>query len=202
MASPGTDREALVRVLIVCTANRCRSPLAAALLDAALTRRGQTVEVLTAGLGAPGLAATDETILVAARHDLDLTDHRSRGIDRALVARADVVLAMERRHVREVVVDDPSAWPRTFTLKELVRRGTAIGPRPDDESLPAWLARAHEGRTHRDLLGASPLDDVDDPSGAPLGDHEDLARELEELVGRIADLIVRSRPPPIRWSSA
>jgi protein-tyrosine phosphatase len=195
----GAPPDGPARILIVCTANRCRSPLAAALLGAALAEHGETAEIDTAGLGAQGRAATDETMAVAARRDLDLAAHRSRTLEPTLVARADIVLGMERVHVREVVAADPSAWPRTFTLKELVRRGEAVGAQQPGETLAAWLARVGEGRQSRDLLGASPLDDVADPSGRPIGDHEDLAHDLEDLLGRLANLLRPDLQPPIRW---
>jgi protein-tyrosine phosphatase len=183
-------------VLVVCTANRCRSPLAAAMLRGVLAERATPCEVEAVGLQEPGFPATGETVTVASRRGLDLTDHRSRRLEPALVADADLVLGLERVHVREVVLVAPEAWPRTFTLKELVRRGETIGARNPREPLSAWLARAHQGRQRRDLLGASPLDDVGDPTGSPVGDHEDTARELEDLVGRLVELAWLPAPDP------
>jgi protein-tyrosine phosphatase len=185
---PDEDRESAPRVLVVCTANRCRSPLAAALLRASLVTRRALAQVDTAGLGEPGFPATDETVRVAARRGLDLDEHRSQQLARDLIAPADLVLAMERLHVRQVVLTVPSAWPNTFTLKELVRRGEAVGPRPAGASLTTWIARVHEGRQRRDLLGASPLDDLSDPTGGTLTEHEDTARELEDLLERLVGL--------------
>ncbi len=183
------------RILVVCTANQCRSPLAAALLQAALHARGVLVEVDTAGLGEPGFAATDPTLAVGARRGLDLTAPRSRQLTPDLIAPADLVLGLERRHVREVVVMVPSAWPRSFTLKEVVRRGERVGRRQSGESLPSWLERVHEGRERRELLGSSRLDDVGDPSGGTVADHEDLARELEDLLERLVGLAWPDAPP-------
>ncbi len=74
---------------------------------------------------------------------------------------------MAREHVREAVVLASAAFPKVFTLKELVRRGEAIGPRGADESLADWLARAHAGRTSADLMGNSDADDIADPIGMP-----------------------------------
>ena len=173
------------RVLIVCTANRCRSPLAAELLRRSLADRGLEGTVDTAGLARPGFPATDETVQIAARRGLDLTGHRSQLLAPSAVEGADLVLGMERRHVREVVLAVPGAWSYTFTIKELVRRAETIGPRRAEESLPAWIARVHEGRQRRELQGASPLDDVADPTGGTLAEHEDTARELEDLLGRL-----------------
>jgi len=119
----------------------------------------------------------------------------------ALVTDANLLIAMERRHVRDLVTRDPAAWPRTFTLKELVRRGEAIGARAPDESLEQWIGRVHTGRESRELLGASVADDVHDPSGSPIGEHEDLAQELTDLIDRLAALLW---PPVsmIEWSAS
>ena len=56
-----------------------------------------------------------------------------------MLARADLVLGMERRHVREAVVLLPEIMPKAFTLKELVRRGEEFGARTRGRSLEDWL---------------------------------------------------------------
>jgi protein-tyrosine phosphatase len=197
--SPGDDGKP--HLLVVCTANRCRSPLGAALLDRAVAAGGASAHVDSAGFAEPGRPATEATVQVAARRGLDLTEHRSRLVEPELAERAALVVAMERFHVQDVVLAAPSAWPRTFTLKEAVRRGEALGARHPSETLPSWVAQVHEGRQRRDLLGASPLDDVPDPTGGTLAEHEDTARELEDLTGRLADLLRLPDRPPIRWPS-
>ena len=155
-------------------------------------------EVDSAGLGEPGFPATESTSAVAARRGLDLAQHQSQLLTADLINSADLVLGMERVHVREVVLASPPAWPRTFTLKELVRRGEALGPIEPGEPLGAWLDRAHEGRRTQELLGASPVDDIADPTGGPIGEHEDLAAELEDLVGGLVNLVCPDERAPIR----
>jgi protein-tyrosine-phosphatase len=176
-------------VLVVCSANQCRSPYAAAALRDAFARRGLEVAVASSGthayLGSP---ATKNTIDAARRRGIDLTHHRSALLDPAITAEADLVIGMERAHVREVVTQDARAWPRTFTLKELVRRGEAVGPRGADESLDAWLARVAAGRRPLDLLGASPDDDVADPTGSLTTDHESMTADVASLTDRVAFL--------------
>lgn len=174
-------------VLVVCSANQCRSPLAAALLRRALD--GAMVEVLDAGTGESGYPVTDETLATASRLGVDLSDHLSTSVDPALVDAADLVLTMERVHVRTIVVDDPDAWSKTFTLKELVRRGVEVGARGTGQSLAEWLTMLHEGRNRSDLLGASLVDDVADPTSDRRFDHESLAEELDELVTATVGLV-------------
>ena len=106
-----------------------------------------------------------------------------------LVREADLVLAMAREHVREAVVLVPEAFPRTFTLKELVRRGSQIGARQPAEPLDRWLAQAHAGRTTRDLMGTSPEDDVADPIGQPRPAYERMVNDLNSLIDRLTWLV-------------
>jgi protein-tyrosine phosphatase len=174
------EHAATETVLVVCTANQCRSPLAAALLRRALD--GSGVAVLDAGTGESGYPVTDETLTTASRLGIDLSDHLSTSIDPALVDGAGLVLTMERAHVRTIVVEHPEAWFKTFTLKELVRRAEEVGSRPAGESLAEWLSTLHEGRNRIDLLGASPVDDVADPTSDRRVDHDSTAEELEALV--------------------
>ena len=158
------------------------------MLRAATDARDAAAEIVTAGLRGTGRRVTDETAILGARRDLDLARHRSRPVTAGLVTEADLVIGMERTHVREVVAIDATAWPRAFTLKELVRRGEAVGPRRPEEPLGDWLDRVGEGRVGRELLGSSPDDDVPDPTGGPIAEHEDLVAELDEQVGRLVAL--------------
>ncbi|MFI5047443.1 MAG: hypothetical protein ACHQIG_10310 [Acidimicrobiia bacterium] len=177
-----------VRVTVVCTANQCRSPLAAAILGRELERAGVAATVGSVGTEATGDPATPGTVIAARRLGLDLGGHVGTRLDPAALADASLVLAMERRHVQDVVIAVPDAFPRTFTLKELVRRAAADGPRLPTEALPAWLARVGSGRRPADLLGQSPLDDIADPTVDPLLDHDALATELTELVEQLVAL--------------
>jgi protein-tyrosine-phosphatase len=125
---------------------------------------------------------------VMAARDLDLSAHRSRCLSNADLSDADVVLAMAREHVREVVMFDPSSWSKTFTLKELVRRAEQHGARAPGQPFDEWLAKIHVGRERHELLGESPLDDIADPVGGPPEQFEATAQELSALLERFVDL--------------
>jgi protein-tyrosine phosphatase len=156
-------------VLIVCSANQCRSPLAAALLRRELEHRD--VVVFDAGFGEPGYPVTGDTLRVAEERGLDLGSHESAVISEDLIAQADLVLGMDRGHVRDIVIAVPEAWAKTFTLKELVRRADEVGPRQRGQSMEDWLERVQEGRSRMDLIGSSTLDDVADPTTNLSVDH-------------------------------
>ena len=98
---------------------------------------------------------------------------------------ADLVLAMARQHVREAVMVDPGCFPRTYTLKEIVRRADENGGPAGDETFEAWLARLNVGRTPTQHLGSSDLDDVADPVGRPRRIFKRTAKELDDLLDRL-----------------
>jgi len=141
--------------------------------------------VRSAGLLASGMPPTDKACAVVPGLDI----HISCQLSTELLAGADLVLGLARRHVREVAVMDSGALGRTYTLKEIVRRGEMVATRRSGESLDDWLARVGAGRTIQDLLGESSADDVADPVGRPLVVYRQVADELRTLVDRLVDLI-------------
>jgi len=149
----------------------------------------EDVSVTSAGLLQGGYASPGEVVTVMAEQGLDLSAHRSVQISPELVTASDVVLGMARRHAREVVLLDPGAWSRTFTVKEFVRRGETVGRRGADEALDPWLERLHHGRRRPDLVGSSDDDDVSDPIGGPLDGYRRTARQLGDLVDDVASLL-------------
>jgi protein-tyrosine phosphatase len=169
-------------VLFVCSANQCRSPMAAALLDAAAVARGVTgLEIGSAGVMPGGMPAAE-----GARAVLDgLEDHVSHQITAPLVRYADLVIGMSRSHVREVTVLAPEAFTRTLTLKELVR---IAPPRSREDHLDAWVQRAGAGRRLSELTGSADEDDIADPIGGPLSGFEATAAELRPLIDQLVDL--------------
>lgn len=175
-------------ILVLCSANQCRSPMAAALLLRNLRVLRIPVAVRSAGLLQGGEASSPGAIWALARYGLEISGHRSQRVTVADLTWADLVLGMAREHVRHAVVTAPDTWPRAFTLRELVRRGEEIGPAKPAEPLADWLARVHEGREHAALLGDSPVDDVADPMGGPPQAYADTAALLDELMGRLAGL--------------
>jgi protein-tyrosine phosphatase len=175
-------------IVVLCTANVCRSPMAAALLARRLAALSVTVPVRSAGMISSGDPPHPEVISVMASYGIQIASHRSRIVYAADVASASLVLAMARDNLRHAVITEPRAWPRAFTLKELVRRGEQIGPRPHAEPLSRWLSRVHAGRERMSLLGDSLDDDVADPAGGPLRAYADTAGLLDQLVMRLAEL--------------
>jgi protein-tyrosine phosphatase len=175
-------------VLVLCTANICRSAMTLPMLSARLADVGAPVPVRSAGIAGTDGPPPPEAVAALAARGYDIAGHRGRTARPADLAGADLILGMTREHVRHVVVVAPGAWARTFTLKELVRRGRQAGARRPGEPLAGWLDRAGHGRDHRDLLGSSAEDDVADPYGGPAQQYELTAVLLDQLTHELAGL--------------
>jgi protein-tyrosine phosphatase len=104
-------------VLVLCHGNICRSPFA----QAWLVRRRPDLAVASAGLAAgEGAPADPAASRVALGFGVDLSGHRSRPVDRAALARADLVLVMEAAHAAAVRERAPEAAARTFVLGDFL----------------------------------------------------------------------------------
>ena len=162
--------------------------MAEALLRHRLADAGVEARVSSAGLLDDDRPASEHGVTILGSRGIPLDEHRSRRMTVEHLRQADLVLGMAREHVREAVLLVPEIWPRAFTLKELVRRAAKVGPRRH-EPFGDWVAEVGEGRTRRELLGSSQDDDVADPYGMAKSAYEKTAGELDELIGRLVDLV-------------
>lgn len=179
----------MTEILLVCTANRCRSVMAEALLARRLRSTSHAViRARSAGLLRDGEAPPAEVMSVIAGYGIDVSRHRSRAVSGEELLAASLIVAMTREQLREIAVRAPAAWRRAFTLKELVRRGESLGSRLADQSLADWLDGAHAGRDRMTLLGDSADDDIADPFGGPLSGYVATAALLDDLLARLVRL--------------
>jgi protein-tyrosine-phosphatase len=121
---------------------------------------------------------------------VDISRHVSRTIDPEVVRATPLIIGMAREHVREAVVGYGADIERTFTLKELVRRGERTGPRRPDETVFDWLDRVAAGRRSADSMGEDRDDDIPDPVGRSRAHYEATARELDVLLRRLVELMI------------
>lgn len=90
----------MYRILIVCTGNTCRSPMAQGLLQKMLVESGlEDVDVSSAGIGTlDGYPATSFAVKAAAEKQVDISHHHSTRLTTKLVEQADLILVMADEH--------------------------------------------------------------------------------------------------------
>lgn len=194
------------RILVVCTGNVCRSPLAEAVLRDALEEIAPgAFAVESAGTRAlVGVPAQPEAAAIAARLGSTLEGFAARQLTEPMIERADLILTLAHRH-RESVLRLQPALKRTFTLREFARTLATIPADANErerarggESREAWrhlVARVWDAKTAaRPSAQGDPADDVVDPYR--LGPEvwaqmtDELVPALEVIFGR-ADILVR-----------
>jgi protein-tyrosine phosphatase len=176
-------------VLFVCTGNLCRSPSAAWFLARRLSEVGPyDVTVESAGTLGTVWGVPSDLLSEAASFGLDLSSHVPRRVDADTIAGADMVIGMARAHVREVALADPSSFTKTFTLREIVRRGREKGQRGPLQSVAEWLEQIGARRRHVEIIGDSPLDDIPDPMGGSSEDYRMMLTELATLTRTLHSL--------------
>jgi len=120
------DRLARYMVVMVCTGNTCRSPMAEVLMRKRLAELlGVTADdleergvlVLSAGLAAsPGAPPSTEAVVLMGEAGAPLDDHRSQPLTHQMIRHADLLLTMTRGHHQAIVQSVPEASSKTQLL--------------------------------------------------------------------------------------
>lgn len=173
--------------------------MAAARLRWGLRTRAD-VDVQSAGFRTEGRPADRRAQDHVSSYAATLQNHRTRVVDRDLLVESDLIIALAGQHLREVAAFDRKLLTRTFTLKDLVRRTTAM-PIGDNESVVGWLERMAASRTRVDLLADGPMSDVADPSDASKRVFARVAAEVDELVDRLAPALAAVAAHPLTSES-
>jgi protein-tyrosine phosphatase len=192
------------RILCVCTANVCRSPMTELLLSAGLAARvpelADSVVVTSAGARAQeGQPIAAHAVDLLAERGIDAAGFRSRELSPELVETADLVLCASRTHKAAVIALDPTAREITFTVREfawLLQQQPVPAGEPD---LPQRLeqlvavARDRRGLEHPDR----PEDfDLDDPFGQRKSAFRKTLALLDETLAGPLDLLAQQSASP------
>lgn len=144
------EESILIRVLLVCTGNVCRSPLAEGMLRKFLRevdRHGDIVVESAGTFPAEGAPASPDSVEIAMQNGIDIRGHAARPLSARLVDRADLILTMEPEHRERILAAFPEAEAKTFVLTTY---GDAGGD-PDGVPDPIGLGRAAYVETYRRL---------------------------------------------------
>jgi protein-tyrosine phosphatase len=148
-------------VTFVCTGNTCRSPMAEALLRAALTKRGQGLghlKVASRGMATEGgEEASANAKRAMSKIGLGLDAHRSQPLTQEDLDRSLAVFVMTTRHLEALRT-------RFATLPESVR-------------------------LLRDVLPEDQPRDIPDPFGGDIRDYEDCRDSMVEAVPALIEFL-------------
>lgn len=146
-----------LNILVVCSGNICRSPMAEAMLRHRLREQaGERFIIRSAGtISEEGFPPQLPAIQAMQRRGIDIGSHRSRPVTKELMEWADVVLVMTTDHLGELHERFPDLTQKSF------------------------LITAFPGMEIEGLYG------VEDPFGSSPEAYEMVAHELEQEVERI-----------------
>jgi protein-tyrosine-phosphatase len=112
-------------ILIVCTANICRSPIAEAILKRLVAGRPDADQwhIESAGTWASyGSPAAVLSQLVAQGMGMDISAHKSKPITLELMQQFDLILTMENQHKEGLTLQFEPFAHRIFMLSEMIGR--------------------------------------------------------------------------------
>jgi protein-tyrosine phosphatase len=182
----------MATILLVCTGNICRSPIAEGFLRQVLADRGiSEVDVESAGTsGLDGYPAMPEAVTALIERSVDISTHAARRLHRRMAESVDLVVTMSSGHREAVARLAPSTADRTFTLKELVHLLDRLDQAPSHGGPGERMAVAVSAAGK--LRGSGAADDLtDEDIPDPLGLGPDAFRavawQIEALTGRLVD---------------
>ena len=156
-----------MKILLVCTANICRSVMAGGIFTKLLSASPGTpaIRVQSAGIDAlEGMAPDRNTSEVCSAHGIDIESHRARQLTKDMLKETDIALCMEINQKERILRAFPAHSEKIFLLKNY----------------------------HR----ASPIEDasIEDPFGKPKKYYEECFDEIEQEVQRIIAFIQAKQP--------
>lgn len=142
----------MAHILVVCTANICRSPVVEGLIRDRLSKAGfEEWTVSSVGTWAlqerPPSRYSQELMLEW--EGIDISGYRAKIVDQAEIDRSDLIICMEKGHVEALKIEFGSATDRIYLLSE---------------------------------MGTGQKFNIADPYGTPKPNYEHMVREVRKLI--------------------
>ena len=186
-------------ILVVCTGNVCRSPLADQMLADAVQKHlpadvAANVVVGSAGTEAPvGAPMSAPAAAISAKQGLDPAGHQARQLTIDLLREADLTLVATRQHRQDVARMLPRSARTLFTIREFGRGAEALLAEPREPVTSADDLRAvvskMAGRRGYLPLQEPALDDIIDPIGRSERTYKRMADELIPAIESASKLL-------------
>ena len=170
-------------VVVICSGNRFRSPLAEAILRSRTD--GLPVRVRSFGtLDLPSGHALSQALELAPGYGLDLMSHRSHALAGNDLSDADLVIGFEQTHVAMAVVGAKARRDRTFLITDLVAALDDAGPPQENGVVERARAAVRQADAARTTGSAQ---EIADPLGGPASGYRKAADDVYRLTSRIAE---------------
>jgi len=148
-------------ILVICTANICRSPMAAALLQHALDAEPEplkSLKVVSAGIAAhEGETVSENSVIALKKVGIDISGHRACALTRKMADDALVILCMTESH-RDAILMNVDPPPKHLYL-------------------------------FREFLPAKAGHEIADPFGASIKVYETSRDEMVEAIPSIVEFL-------------
>jgi len=154
------------KIVFICTGNTCRSPMAEAILRKALKEHGlaDQYEAASAGLSvAYESGANPKSLQVCRDNGIDLSEHRARQADEAMLWDAYMILTMTQAHRQEILFHFPETDKRVSTL-----RAYSFSLKPEEYS------------------------DISDPYGGDLALYAKIFIEIKDCINRMMQKLIHT----------
>lgn len=185
------------RILLVCTGNTCRSPMAEAMLRRMAAYRSITLAVRSAGVSTlDGMPISIPALESLRKREIEHTG-TSRALTLEVVDWADLILTMTSSHKRSLLQWFPQAVDKTYTLKEFAYQDEQLlediteleklyGELQIQQALGGQLTDQDRKRL-LELEKRIPGFDIADPFGGSQTIYDECSYEIEEALEMLLD---------------
>lgn len=119
---PGDLSVTPLNLLMICTGNTCRSPMAEGIFKESWKEAGEPypIQVSSAGVSTvPGMPASQEAVEAVRRMGVDISRHLSAPVSKESLEAADLIIAMTRAHKQMLLARYPESGHKVVTLSEV-----------------------------------------------------------------------------------